>query len=52
MESHVSELPIQLRDNLPTSLGDGLSIDETLTTLSLDYTTEHAISAIILEHVD
>ena len=51
MESHVSELPIQLRENLAYSLGDGLSIDE-LPILSLDYTIEHAIGEIILEYVD
>lgn len=52
MESHVSELPIQLRDNLAYSLGDGLSIDEKLPILSLDYTVELAIGAIILQYVD
>ena len=50
--SHVSELPIQLRDNLAYSLGDGLSIDEKLPILSLDYTIELAIGAIILQYVD
>ena len=52
MESHVSELPIQLRDNLAYILGDGLSIDEKFPILSLDYTIELAVGAIILEYVD